>query len=130
MESSDDDEGEASPALALLWDMKDSLSAHVAELQGRWEALGDELEAKRHRLKLVEDTLERLASLQGSRGQEGGEEEEDEDRKEVSAQIVCLYDCQATASHVSLYCHHRHIWAASVPIRQQRPRTGSTRHIA
>jgi hypothetical protein len=57
----------------------DRLIAEVTELQGRWEALGEELEAKRRRLGLAEATMELLqrrqeeaASEEGGGGVAGG----------------------------------------------------------
>jgi hypothetical protein len=52
--------------LAPLLGLADRLRGEVTELQGRWEALGEELEAKLQRLKLVEATLE-LVRQRGER---------------------------------------------------------------
>jgi hypothetical protein len=48
------DEGRLAPLVGLV----ERLRAEVTELQGRWEALGEELEAKRRRLGLAEATRE------------------------------------------------------------------------
>jgi hypothetical protein len=51
--------------LAPLVGLVDRLRAEVTELQWRWEALGEELEVKRRRLRLAEATVELM-----ERGQE------------------------------------------------------------
>jgi hypothetical protein len=38
----------------------DRVRTEITELQGRWEALGEELEATRRSLRLAEATLERM----------------------------------------------------------------------
>jgi hypothetical protein len=58
--------------LAPLTGLVDRLRGKVTELQGRWEALGEELEAKRRRLRLAEATMELLQR----RGDEAEQEEE------------------------------------------------------
>jgi hypothetical protein len=57
--------------LAPLTRLVDRLRGEVTELQGRWEALGEELEAKRRRLRLAEATMQ----LMQRRGEEAAEEE-------------------------------------------------------
>jgi hypothetical protein len=59
-------------ALAPLLGLVERLQGQVTELQGRWEALGEELEAKRRRLRLAEATVE----LMQRRGEEAAQEEE------------------------------------------------------
>jgi hypothetical protein len=46
--------------LAPVVGLVDRLRAEVTELQGRWEALGEKLEAKRWRLRLAEATVKLL----------------------------------------------------------------------
>jgi hypothetical protein len=43
--------------LAPLVGLVDRLRAEVMEMEGRWEALGEELEAKRRKLRLAEATV-------------------------------------------------------------------------
>jgi hypothetical protein len=64
--------------LAPLVGLVEQLRTDVTALQGRWEALGEELETKRRRLKLAEATVELLqaraeeAAHGEERGAEGG----------------------------------------------------------
>jgi hypothetical protein len=60
--------------LAPLVGLVDRLRAEVTELQGRWEALGEELEAKRRRLGLAEAAVELLQRRQEEAASEEGEE--------------------------------------------------------
>jgi hypothetical protein len=59
--------------LAPLVGLVERLRGEVTELQGRREALGEELEAKRRRLRLAEATVE---LLQRRGEEEAGQEEE------------------------------------------------------
>jgi chromosome segregation ATPase len=52
----------------------EQLRGEVTEVQGRWEALGEELEAKRRRLRLAEATVE----LAQRRQEEAAQTEEEE----------------------------------------------------
>jgi hypothetical protein len=79
------DEGPLAPLVALV----NRLRADVAELQGRWEELGEELEAKRRRLGLAEVTMERIKQRQeeapqAEEGQEGLEGVRAQDEENVS----------------------------------------------
>jgi hypothetical protein len=68
-----DDEATLAPLVGLV----ERLRGEFTELQGRWEALGEELEAKRRRLRLAEATVE-LMQRQRQKGvarQEDGAEE-------------------------------------------------------
>jgi hypothetical protein len=61
--------------LTPLLGLVEGLRAEVTQLQGRWEALGEELEAKRRRLGLAEATVELVQRRQeagGRRGRRGG----------------------------------------------------------
>jgi hypothetical protein len=49
---------DAGRVMAPLAGLVERLRGEVTELQGRWEALGEELEAKRRRLRLAEATME------------------------------------------------------------------------
>jgi hypothetical protein len=64
------DEARLAPLLSLV----ERLRGEVTELPGRWEALGEELEAKRGRLRLAEATLE----LMKRREEEAAPEEQGE----------------------------------------------------
>jgi hypothetical protein len=57
--------------LAPLRCLMERLRAEVTELQGRWDALGEELEAKRRRLELAEATVELLQRREEDEGGEG-----------------------------------------------------------
>jgi hypothetical protein len=63
------DEARLAPLVGLV----DRLRAEVMELQGRWKALGEELEAKRRRLGLAEATMELLQRRQEEAASEGVE---------------------------------------------------------
>jgi hypothetical protein len=62
------------PPLGPLVGLVERLRAEVTELQGPWVALGEELEAKRRRLRLAEATVEVVQR----RGKEAAREEEGE----------------------------------------------------
>jgi hypothetical protein len=51
--------------LAHLLSLVEHLRAVVTELHGQWEALGEELEAKRGQLRLVEATVEIIQQRRG-----------------------------------------------------------------
>jgi hypothetical protein len=95
--SAHNDEAPLAPLLGLV----DRLRGEVTELQGRWEALGEELEAKRRRLKLAEATVELL--------QRRGEEEEaiqegenhDADVNKEGAEGGGALDTEEEEEHVS-----------------------------
>jgi hypothetical protein len=61
-----EDEGDVKPlggedaVLAPFVSLLERLRTHVADLQGRWEKLGEELEMEQGRLRLAEATWERL----------------------------------------------------------------------
>jgi hypothetical protein len=64
-----------SERLAPLVSLVNRLRGEVTELQGRWEALGEDLEAKRRRLRLAEATTELVQRREGeAAGAEGGKE--------------------------------------------------------
>jgi hypothetical protein len=67
-------EGRLAPLVGLV----ERLRGEVTELHKRWEALGEELEAKRRRLRLAEATVELVQRRQEEPAQEGGEEGEAE----------------------------------------------------
>jgi hypothetical protein len=79
--------------LAPLMRLMERLRAEVTELQGRWEALGEELEAKRRSLRLAEATVELLQRRhhESARSEvEGGDgmlRPEDEDYASQTAQV-------------------------------------------
>jgi hypothetical protein len=58
--------------LDLLGDVVARLQGDVTELQGRWEALGKELEAKRQRLELAVEMKQRPQGEEASSKHEGG----------------------------------------------------------
>jgi hypothetical protein len=58
--------------VAPLVGLVERLRAEVTELQGRWEALGEELEAKRRRLRLAEATVELMQRRQEEAGSIAG----------------------------------------------------------
>jgi hypothetical protein len=68
--------------LAPLMGLVERLRAEVTELQGRWEALGEELEAKRRKFRLAEATVELL-----QRQQEAAKEEKETGPEEGGAMI-------------------------------------------
>jgi chromosome segregation ATPase len=87
------DEARLAPLVGLV----ERLRAEVTELQGRWEALGEELEAKRRRLGLAEATVELLqrrqeeaASEEGTAG--GGMRTEDDECASEGAQASAVPD--------------------------------------
>jgi predicted nucleic acid-binding Zn-ribbon protein len=62
--------------LAPLMELVERLRGELTELHGRWEALGEELEAKRRRLRLAEATVDLMKRRgQEEAGAEGGEEQ-------------------------------------------------------
>jgi hypothetical protein len=86
------------PLLALV----DRLRADVTELQDRWEALGEELEAKQRSLRLAEATVELMKRRQGmaaaaqAEGPEGGgvprAEVEEDVSQTAQASATCVQD--------------------------------------
>jgi hypothetical protein len=58
--------------LAPLVELVERLRGEVTELHGRWEALGEELEAKRRRLRLAEATVNLMQRRGEEEGAEGG----------------------------------------------------------
>jgi chromosome segregation ATPase len=71
-------------ALAPLVGLVERLRGEVTELQGRWEALGEELEAKRQRLRLAEATVEMIKR----REEEALQEEKDLEHEEAVSQAA------------------------------------------
>jgi hypothetical protein len=65
----------AQEPLAPLVGLVERLRGEVMGLQEQWEALGEELEAKRRSLKLAEATIELLQRRQDAAAQEGEDEE-------------------------------------------------------
>jgi hypothetical protein len=89
----------AEAPLAPLVGLVERLRAEVTELQGRWEALGEELEAKRRRLSLAEATVELMLPRQ----EEAKEEEEREGVKGVGAPHA--ETAQFVSGQASVGCH-------------------------
>jgi hypothetical protein len=84
----DQDLGAENPddPLAPLLGLIGELRSGVTELQGRWEALGEELEAKRRRLRLAEATWELIRQRQGedkTHAEDGMLDAENEDDVQV-----------------------------------------------
>jgi hypothetical protein len=89
------------------------LRAEVTELQGRWEALGEELEAKRQRLRLAEATMELMERQQEEKAGNGAVHAEgglEDVPHPAQASVVCMEsplrlrpvpDCDAISSHLA-----------------------------
>jgi hypothetical protein len=60
-----DDSAAGEDRLAPLVGLVERLRGEVTGLQERWEALGEELEAKQRRLRLAEATVELLTQRRG-----------------------------------------------------------------
>jgi hypothetical protein len=80
--------------LAPLLSLVDRLRAEVTELQGRWEALGEELEAKRGRLRLAETTMELMQRRQEEEAasEEQGERKGPTEQGERAAQASIAFE--------------------------------------
>jgi hypothetical protein len=97
------------------------LQEEVTELQGRWEALGEELEAERRKFRLAEATVELLerqdeeAALRDKEGAAGAgvlQSEDDEDASQA-AQVSVGCELSTTEAPASSETQYRHLGQAT-----------------